>query len=130
MRSDRATVRIRWKRIGDYLRSTVIIYDPVYLDEPYIRTSLFWVSDPDLVMPPYPCEEATETVVERGTAPHYLPGRNLLPGQDPKVTDPFGTPYEARLGGAETMYPEYIAKMKTFPRPAATAPAAPAERQP
>jgi hypothetical protein len=123
MRSDQATVRIRWKRIGDYLRSTVIIYDPVYLDEPYIRTSLFWVSDPTLVMPPYPCEEATETVVERGTAPHYLPGKNLLPGQDPNVTDKFGTPYEARLGGPETMYPEYIAKMKTFPRPAVTAPA-------
>ena len=75
MRSDQATVRIRWKRIGDYLRSTVIIYDPVYLDAPYIRTSLFWVQDPDLLMPPYPCEEATETVVERGTAPHSLPGK-------------------------------------------------------
>ncbi len=130
MRSDQATVRIRWKRIGDYLRSTVIIYDPVYLDAPYIRTSLFWVQDPNLVMPPYPCEEATETVVERGTAPHYLPGKNLLPAQDPNVTDRFGTPYEARLGGAETMYPEYIAKMKSFPRPAVTVPAGTAVRQP
>ena len=84
MRSDQATVRIRWKRIGDYLRATVIIYDPVYLDAPYIRTSLFWVHDPDLVMPPYPCEEATETVVERGTVPHSLPGKSLLPAQNPK----------------------------------------------
>ena len=117
MRSDRATVRIRYKRFGTYLRATVIIYDPVYFEEPYIRTSLFWVSDPNLVLPPYPCEEATETVVERGTIPHYLPGQNLLPGQDPEVTDTFGTPYEARLGGAETMYPEYIAKMRTFRRP-------------
>jgi glyoxylase-like metal-dependent hydrolase (beta-lactamase superfamily II) len=112
MRSDQATVRIRWKRIGDYLRSTVIIYDPVYLDAPYVRTSLFWAHDPQLVMPPYPCEEATETVVERGTAPHYLPGRNLLPAQDPTATDRFRTPYEARLGGVETMYPEYIATMR------------------
>ena len=119
MRSDRATVRIRWKRIGDYLRSTVIIYDPVYLDAPYVRTSLFWVHDPQLVMPPYPCEEATETVVERGTAPHYLPGRSLLPAQDPDATDRFGTPYEARLGGVETMYPEYIAKMTSPGRVAA-----------
>jgi hypothetical protein len=117
MRSDQATVRIRYKRIGSYLRATVITYDPVYLEEPYVRTSLFWVSDPNLVLPPYPCEEATETVVERGTVPHYLPGRNLLPGQDPDLTDAFGTPYEARLGGAETMYPEYIAKMRTFRRP-------------
>ena len=59
MRSDRATVRIRWKRLGDYLRATVIIYDPIYLEEPYVRTSLFWVDDPNLVLPPYPCEEAT-----------------------------------------------------------------------
>jgi hypothetical protein len=117
MKSDQTTVRIRYKRIGDYLRATVILYDPVYLEAPYVRTSLFWINDPDLVMPPYPCEEATETVVERGTIPHYLPGRNLLPGQDPNLTDRFGTPFEARLGGAETMYPEYIARMKSFRRP-------------
>ena len=118
MRSDEATVRTRWKRLGaDYLRATVIIYDPVYMSEPYIRTSLFWVLDPDLSLPPYPCEEATETVVERGTVPHALPGKSLLPGQNPDMTDGYGTPYEPRLGGAETMYPEYIAKMKTFPHP-------------
>jgi hypothetical protein len=118
MRSDEATYRIRWKRYGNYLRATVIIYDPIYLSEPYVRTSLFWVLDPNLEMPPYPCEEATETVVERGTAPHALPGESLLPGQDPKVTDAFGTPFEPRLGGAETMYPEYIARMKSFAKPA------------
>ena len=118
MKSDQATVRIRWKRIGSYLRATVILYDPVYLEEPYVRTSLFWLNDPDLILPPYPCEEATETVVERGTVPHALPGQSLMPGQDSKLTDQYGTPYEARLGGGETMYPEYIAKMKTFPRPA------------
>ena len=117
MRSDQATVRTRWKRIGNYLRATVIIYDPVYMAEPYIRTSLFWVLDPDLQLPPYPCEEATETVVERGTVPHALPGKSFLPGLDRDMTDAFGTPYEPRLGGPETMYPEYIARMKTFPRP-------------
>jgi len=117
MRSDQATVRTRWKRIGNYLRATAITYDPVYMAEPYIRTSLFWELDPQLQLPPYPCEEATETVVQRGTVPHALPGKNFLPGQDPDVTDAFGTPYEPRLGGPETMYPEYIAKMKTFSRP-------------
>ncbi len=124
MRSDQATVRTRYKRIGEYLRATVIIYDPINMSEPYIRTSLFWVLDPALVLPPYPCEEATETVVERGAVPHYLPGKSLLPGQNPKEMDPFGTPYEARLGGPETMYPEYIKKMQPFPRPAKTGPQA------
>jgi hypothetical protein len=117
MRSDDATVRIRYRRITpEYLRATVIIYDPVYMAEPYIRTSLIWLLDPDVVMPPYPCEEATETVIERGTVPHYLPGKNLLPAQDPKQTDQFGTPFEARLGGPETMYPDYIKKLGPFPK--------------
>lgn len=124
MRSDRATVRTRYKRIGDYVRATVIVYDPVYFAEPYVRTSLFWILDPALILPPYPCEEATETVVPRGTVPHSLPGKSLLPGQNPQETDPFGTPYEARLGGPATMYPEYIKKMEPFPRPSKGGPGA------
>ena len=130
MRSDRATVRTRWRRIGNYLQATVIMYDPIYLVEPYIRSTMMWVNDPALRMDPYPCEEATETAVPRGTAPHFLPGQSRLPGLNPNITDRFGTPYEPRLGGAETMYPEYAAKLKTMPRPAATAPAGSAEREP
>jgi len=118
MRSDDATVRIRYKRLNNnYLRATVIIYDPVYMAEPYVRTSLIWVLDPNLILPPYPCEEATESVVEHGEVPHYLPGKNLLPAQNRNENDEFGTPYEARLGGPETMYPEYIKKLQPFPRP-------------
>ena len=70
-----------------------------------------------LPMSPYPCEEATETAVPRGTVPHFLPGTSPLPGLNKDLTDRFGTPYEPRLGGAATMYPEYIKKMQPFPRP-------------
>jgi len=117
MRSDKTTVRSRWRRIGNYLQLTTILYDPVYLAEPYIRSSMMYVYDPAMRMDPYPCEEATETAVPRGTVPHFLPGQSPLPGLNPKMTDRFGTPYEPRLGGPETMYPEYIAKMKAMPRP-------------
>jgi hypothetical protein len=131
MYSDQATVRTRWRRIGDYLQATVIIYDPVYLAEPYIRSANTWVEDPTQVMPPYPCEEATETVVPPGTVPHLLPGTpNLLPGQNPDLSDQFGTPFEARLGGPESMYPEYIKKMKTMSRPASKTAGGGGERQP
>jgi hypothetical protein len=130
MRSDQATVRTRWKRIGDYLQATVIIYDPVYLTEPYVRSTMTWVYDPSLVMAPYPCEEATETAVPRGRVPHFLPGQSPLPGLKAGMTDRFGTPYDARLGGSETMYPEYVAKMKKMPRPASPAPSGSAEREP
>jgi len=118
MRSDRTTVRTRWRRMGDYLQLTVIMYDPVYLAEPYIRSALMYINDPAMPMDPYPCEEATETAVERGRVPHFLPGQSPLPGLDPNLTDRFGTPVEPRLGGPVTMYPEYIAKMKDMPRPA------------
>jgi hypothetical protein len=117
MRSDRATVRTRFLRRGNYLTVIVIIYDPAYLTVPFIRTES-WVYNPGLVINPYPCEEATETIVPRGKVPHYLPGKN------PMLTDfaaQYGIPPEAALGGAETLYPEYIAKMKkmkVLPRPA------------
>ena len=101
MRSDQATVRTRWKRIGNYLRATVIIYDPVYMEEPYIRTSLFWVLDPDLA--------ASRRIRARrrpkrssSAAPcrTRCPARASCRGRIPNVTDAFGTPYEPRLGGA------------------------------
>jgi hypothetical protein len=116
MRSDQSTIRTRWRRIGDYLQATVIIYDPVYFTEPYIRSTMMWAEDPAVPLQPYPCEEATETAVERGTVPHFLPGQSRLPALNPEITDRFGTPYQARLGGADTMYPDYIATMKVLPR--------------
>jgi hypothetical protein len=122
MRSDQASVRTRWRRIGNYLQVTSILYDPVYMTEPYIRSSMMWQYDPAMVMYPYPCEDATETAVPRGEVRHFLPGKSPLPGLNPDLADRFGTPYEPRLGGAETMYPEYIAKMRSFPRPAKPAP--------
>jgi hypothetical protein len=128
MRSDQSIIRTRYRRIGDLLQATVIIYDPVYLAEPYIRTTMMWEHDPGMPMWPYPCEEATETAVPRGNVPHFLPGTNPLPGLDPALADAFATPYPARLGGPETMYPEYIARMKTMPRPAVAAPRGSTER--
>ena len=37
-----------------------------------------------------------------------------MPAYDPERSDPFGTPYEARMGGAESMFPDYIGKMETM----------------
>jgi hypothetical protein len=122
MRSDQATVRTRWRRVGNFLQATSILYDPVYMTEPYIRSSMMWQYDPALPMYPYPCEDATETAVPRGEMRHFLPGTSPLPGLNPDLADRYGTPFEPRLGGAETMYPEYIGRMKTLPRPRTPAP--------
>ena len=117
MRSDETTVRTYWRRIGDYLQATVVMYDPILLSEPYIRSSMTWVDDPSVRMDPYPCEEATETAVPRGTVAHFLPGQSPLPALDPNVTDIYHAPFEARMGGAVTMFPEYIDHMRTLPVP-------------
>jgi hypothetical protein len=128
MRSDRSIIRTRWKRMGNLLQATVIIYDPVYLAEPYIRTTMMWEADAAMRLEPYPCEEATETAIPRGEVPHFLPGTSPLPGLDPKLADQFGTPHQARLGGPETMYPEYIKKMQGMPKPTVKAAAGTTER--
>ena len=117
MRSDKATVRTRWRMVGDYLQATSILYDPVYQSEPYVRSTMMWRREPAMLLPPYPCEEATETAIPRGSVAHFLPGKSALPGLNPGLTDFFGTPPEARLGGPATMYPEYISKMKSMPVP-------------
>jgi hypothetical protein len=33
--------------MGDYLQATVIIYDPVMMTEPYIRSTM-WIDDPGM----------------------------------------------------------------------------------
>lgn len=84
---------------------------------PYIRTANF-VYNPTQVIPPFPCEIATEgTIVPAGMVPSYLPGKNELLSE---FLAKYGILPEAALGGVETMYPEYIAKMrnmKTLPSP-------------
>ena len=65
-------------------------------------------------IPPYPCGVVQEIDRAKGEVPHYLPGTN------PYLTE-FATkhniPVDATRGGAETMYPEFRAKLKTMPPP-------------
>jgi len=108
-RSDRATLVEHWVRHGDYLMLVSIVTDPVYLTEPFIRTSN-WVLDPRQQIAPYPCEAVVEVERPKGTIPHHLPGTNTFLGEFPKK---YGVPEVAARGGAETMYPEFQSKMKT-----------------
>jgi len=103
-RSDRADVTEHFIRHGNYLTQVVVINDPIYLTEPFIRTNN-WVLDPEQTIDPYLCDIVTEVLIPRGTVPHYLPGMN------PFLTDyaeRYGMPLEAALGGAATMYPDFI----------------------
>jgi glyoxylase-like metal-dependent hydrolase (beta-lactamase superfamily II) len=104
-----------WIRHEDYLTWVVIVTDPVYLTEPFIRTTDF-VLDPDQQIAPYPCESVVEIQRPRGAVPHHLPGTNQFLND---FADKYKLPREAARGGAETMYPEYIQKMNGKPVPSA-----------
>jgi hypothetical protein len=110
-RSDLATARVHIMKHGNYLTVAVIVYDPVYLTEPFIRTTDF-VYAPQQQMAPWPCEPVDEVDRPAGVIPHHLLGANTFLDEFPAN---YGIPPPATRGGAETMYPEYMIKMKTMP---------------
>ncbi len=116
-RSDKATLSERWIRNGDFLTVMTIIYDPVYLTEPLVRTTDYELNVNQNI-PPYPCGIVQEIDRAKGQVPHVLPGTN------PYMTE-FATrhkiPVDATRGGAETMYPDFRIKMRSMPPPPAPA---------
>ena len=106
--SDLTTVSEHWRRHGDILTATVIVYDPIYLTQPDIHT-INWRLDPTQQVLPTPCEPVVEVSRSKGTVPHYLPGQNPFLNEISKL---YNIPLEAVRGGAETMYPEYRKKLK------------------
>ena len=110
-RSDSAVLTEHFVRHGNYLTLISVIQDPVYLTEPFIRTTN-WVMDPRQEIAPYPCESVVEVERPMGTVPHHLPGTNPFLTEFPER---FGLPEQPTRGGAETMYPEYISKIRQMP---------------
>jgi hypothetical protein len=108
-RSDKATVVEHWTRHGDYLTVAVIMYDPVYLAEPFVRTTDYRLALNGLVAP-YPCSVVEEETHEKGEVPSWMPDKN--PDLH-EYADKHKIPFEATRGGPQTMYPEYISKMNT-----------------
>jgi hypothetical protein len=109
-RSWNAVVTEHFTRHDDILTWSVYIDDPAYLEEPFFRNRDY-VLDPTGRMGPYPCESVIETDLPANYFPHYLPGENpyLI-----EYSRNHGIPYEATLGGAETMYPEYVDEIRAM----------------
>ena len=106
-RSDLATVTEHWMRHGNWLTVVTIVNDPVYLTEPFIRSTDYELDQRQQV-PPYPCDVVEEVDRARGVVPSFLPGTN------PSLEEfalRHNLPFEATRGGAETMYPEYQLKL-------------------
>jgi glyoxylase-like metal-dependent hydrolase (beta-lactamase superfamily II) len=108
--SDQATLTEHFIRHGDHLTHVSIVTDPVYLTEPLIKSQDFVLNVQAGGNWLYPCEYVEEvTGRPAGAVPNYLPGEN------PFVNEYAGKvhlPLAAALGGAETMYPEYRAKLR------------------
>ncbi|MEO5925331.1 MAG: hypothetical protein ABIR70_16030 [Bryobacteraceae bacterium] len=104
-RSDRATLVEHWIRHGEALTLVSTVYDPVYLTEPFVRSTDFEL-DLRQQIDPYPCEAVEEVPRPQGYVPHHLPGTNPFLKEFPTAHKLEGQP---ERGGAGTMYPDRTA---------------------
>ena len=105
--SDRATITEHIVRHGDVLTIVSIVYDPIYLEEPFIR-STNWRENLTQQLDGVTAESVDEIPGRPdGYVPHHLPGTNKWLKDAAKE---FGIPEGALRGGRETTYPEYRPK--------------------
>ena len=100
--SDKATMMEYITRHGDYLLVTMIVTDPVWLEEPFIQTTNYEL-DPHTQLSYYPCTVSEENIST--AVPHFLPGQNPNLGAD-------DIPPVGARGGKESTYPEFRLKLK------------------
>ena len=105
--SDQATMTERFIRHGNILTVVSIVDDPIYLEEPFVRTTN-WVLNPGMEIRRTQFDVVDEVAGrKKGDVPHYLPGS---PGALQKLKEfasHVGLPPAAARGGAATTYPEY-----------------------
>jgi glyoxylase-like metal-dependent hydrolase (beta-lactamase superfamily II) len=107
--SDQTTTVDFFVRHGDHLTHTVVVNDPVYLAEPLVRTTDFFRQPVDHQAWLFACDDGEQIL---GRAPDQVP--NYAFGSNPFVKefgDKYKIPVAAYLGGAETMYPDYVGRL-------------------
>jgi hypothetical protein len=124
--SAHSTMTEHFIRHGDWLTLVTIVYDPVYLEEPFIRTS-HWMQTSNIVPDQRWLFEVVDEVAGHnlGYVPHYPFGT-----QQTGYAERHGLPFETTQGGRETIYPEYEQKIRQLlARPAAPARATQQQQQ-
>jgi hypothetical protein len=91
-------------RHGDLLLNLTIVEDPIYLEEPFVRTTTF-IWNPERVIAPPSVMEIMDEVAGRqaGYVPHFPIGTHHT-----EFAERFDLPYAATQGGSNTLYPEYV----------------------
>ena len=102
--SDHATITEHIVRHGDVLTVVSVVDDPIYLEEPLVRSTNWRQSLTQQLAGV--SSEAVDEIPGRpdGFVPHHLPGTNKWLTDAAKE---FGIPEEALRGGRKTIYPEY-----------------------
>jgi hypothetical protein len=129
--SYKAVMTEYYVRHGEHLMLLSFVDDPVYLEEPMVRTSNWMLAPAQHVGTATPFETVDELADKPlGWVPHWPLGTRHT-----RFAEQFGLPYEAATGGKETLYPEYVKKLQQMiserglkprapPRPATPAPPA------
>jgi hypothetical protein len=121
--SDQAEVITYYTRNENVLTITWLVYDPLYLTEPYIRSADFIAGAGGIAPAAFNVDPAdrgnnifAQCLAREEIArpdlhyhPHYREGENPFIGEHAKA---LGIPVEATLGGAETALPEYKDRLK------------------
>ncbi len=109
--SDQATLLEYFVRHGDHLTNTTIVTDPVFLTEPEIRSNDYFRQVSDHRNWLYACDDG-EQILDRPAdkVPNYLFGQQPFAKEFAQV---YKLPLISGVGGAESVYPEFQAKLKT-----------------
>src|SRR6185295_17534067 len=118
--SDQATMTEHFFRHGEILTVVTVVKDPIYLEEPFVR-STSWVLDPrqDVVRTQF---DVVDEVAgqKKGYVPHLLPGSPGFESKRTEFADKNKLPRAAVRGGAGTTRPEYATGTATNATPAAS----------
>ena len=146
--SDRARMLEYFVRHDDYLTLVTAVDDPLYLEEPFVRSTDFRL-DPRANMRLaefggfvnggdgegfgasdvfFKCAPTEEIAIDRGRVPSFMPGANSNLDMFAKR---HGVPLSAALGGSATLYPEFAESLRAGgDQNAGEPPAARARRSP
>ncbi len=113
--SERAKMTEYFERFDNYLLVTTVVEDPVYLSEPFVRTTEYELTLRPVPVLGYPftrndgptfykCFPGEETTSNKYFVPHYLPGTNTLLDDFAKK---YSVPRWVLASGGASMYPEF-----------------------
>jgi glyoxylase-like metal-dependent hydrolase (beta-lactamase superfamily II) len=118
--SERARMIEYFTRFDNYLLVTTVVDDPVYLSEPFVRTTEYELSQRPVPVIGFPlarndgpifykCFPTEEAATDKHYVPHYLPGENPLLDE---FSEKYRVPRWAMEAGSAAIYPEFATRLE------------------